>query len=107
MGRYDRRCCVINLRLNQSKTKEMIVAKKGTTKHIPTAFPGTIRVEALSILGVTISSDLKMDQHINRVLSSASSSQYALSTLRSRGLPEGSLHLVARATTLTSVLYAS
>src|SRR6218665_3514718 len=63
-----------NLRLNRSKTKEMIVAKKGTTRHIPTVFPGAIRVEALSILGVTISSDLKMDQHINRVLSSASSS---------------------------------
>jgi len=69
----------------------MIVAKKGTTRHIPTVFPGAIRVEALSILGVTISSDLKMNQHINRVLSSASSSLYALSTLRSKGLPEGSL----------------
>ena len=44
---------------------------------------------------------------INRVLSSASSSLYYLSTLRSKCLPEGSLHLVARATTLTSVIYAS
>jgi len=41
-----------------------------------------------------------MDQYINRVLPSASSSLYALSTLRSKGLPEGSLLLVASATTL-------
>src|SRR6218665_1027775 len=83
------------------------VVKKGTTRHISTVFLGAIRAEALSILGVTISSDLRMDQYINRVLSSASSSLYALSTFRSKGLPEGSLHLVARGTTLTSVLYAS
>src|SRR6218665_3462939 len=68
---------------------------------------GAIRVVSLCILGVTISSDLKMDQHINRVLSSASSSLYALSTLRSKGLPADSLHLIAQATTLSSAMYAS
>src|SRR6218665_476347 len=68
---------------------------------------GAIRVVSLCILGVTISSDLKMDQHINRVLSSASSSLYSLSTLRSKGLPADSLHLVAQATTLSSAMYAS
>src|SRR6218665_1635117 len=50
----------------------------------------------IRILGVTISSNLKMDEHINRVLSSASPSLYALSTLRSKGLPADSLRLVAR-----------
>src|SRR6218665_483348 len=56
---------------------------------------------------VTISSDLKMDQHINRVMSSASSSLYTLSTLRSKGSSADSLHLVAQATTLSSAMYAS
>ena len=87
----------------------MIIRKRGATKLVPAIIPGAIRVESLCILGVTISSDLKMDQHINRVLSSASSSLYALSTLRSKelGLPADSLHLVAQATTLSSAMYAS
>src|SRR6218665_3087733 len=67
----------------------------------------SIRVESLCILGVTICSNLKMDEQINRVLSSTSSSLYALSTLRSKGLPADSLHLVAQATTLSSAMYAS
>jgi len=57
-----------NLRLNHTKTKEMIIWKRGTTKLVPAIIPGAIRVESLCILGVAISSDLKMDQHINRVL---------------------------------------
>jgi len=78
----------------------MIVAKKGTTRHIPTVFPGTIHPPSHHQLRPKNGSTY-------RVVSSASSSQYAVSTLRSKGLPEGSLNLVARATTLTSVLYAS
>src|SRR6218665_1432790 len=60
-----------NLRLNHTKTKEMIIRKRGTAKLVPAIIPGAIRVESLCIVGVTISSDLKMDQHLNRVLSSA------------------------------------
>src|SRR6218665_2873088 len=85
----------------------MIIRKRGTIKLVPAIIPGAIRVESLCILGVTIRSDLRMDQHINRVLSSASSSLYALSTLRSKGLSADSLHLVAQATTLSSAMYAS
>src|SRR6218665_2331693 len=48
-----------------------------------------------------------MDQHINRVLPSASLSLYALSTLQSWGLPADSLHLFTQATTLSSAMYAS
>src|SRR6218665_3250982 len=44
----------------------MIIQKRGTIKLVPAIIPGAIRVESLCILGVTIGSDLKMDQHINR-----------------------------------------
>src|SRR6218665_1477919 len=54
-----------NLRLNHTKTKEMIIWKIGTTKLVPAIIPGAIRVESPCMLGVTISSDLKMDQHKN------------------------------------------
>ena len=62
-----------NLLLNHTNrpTKEMIIRKIGITKLVPAIIPGAIRVESLCILRVSISSDLKMDQHINRVLSSA------------------------------------
>src|SRR6218665_270517 len=49
----------------------------------------------------------KMDQHINRVLSTASFTLIALGTLRSKGLPTTTLHQIACATTLNSIMYAS
>ena len=66
MGRQN------NLQLNHTKTKEMIIRKRGTTKLVAAIIAFALRVESLCILRVTISSDLNMDQHINRVLSSAS-----------------------------------
>src|SRR6218665_1265260 len=44
---------------------------------------------------------------ITRVLSTASSTLFALGTLRSKGLPTATLHQIARATTLNSIMYAS
>ena len=38
-----------NLRLNHTKTKEMIIWKRGTSKLVPAIIPGTIRVESLCI----------------------------------------------------------
>src|SRR6218665_338490 len=72
MGRYN------NLCLSRSKTKEMSIQRKSTasSKHIPTVNPGASRVVAMCILGVTICSDLKMDQHITRLLSTASSTLF-------------------------------
>ena len=58
-------------------------------------------VAALAIVGSFPTSITKI------MLSSASSSLYVLSTLSSKGLPEGYLHLVARTITLIIVLYAS
>src|SRR6218665_4076611 len=78
-----------------------------SSKHIPTIIPGASRVDAMCILGVTICSDLKMDQHITRVLSTASFTLFALGTLRSKELPTATLHQIARATTLNSIMYAS
>src|SRR6218665_4088565 len=97
-----------NLRLNSSKTREMIVSRRGNEGiTVPAIVVGAIRVEAIKILGVTLTSDLKIEEHLNKVLSSAASSIYALGTLRSHGLTGKALQEVTRATNTAQVMYAS
>jgi len=54
-----------------------------------------------------VTSDLKIEEHLNKVLSSAAASIYALETLRSHGLTGKALQEVTRATTMAQVMYAS
>ena len=49
---------------------------------------------------------MKMSTHVSEILSSCSSSLYALRVLRSHGLPSTGLHEVARASTLARLMYA-
>jgi len=61
------------------KTREMIVSRRGKECiTVPVVMVGEIRVEAMKILGITLTSDLKIEEHLNKVLSSAASSMYAL-----------------------------
>ena len=59
------------------------------------------------MLGVTIANDLRASSHVNRILSACSGSLHALRVLRAHGLPPTALHEVARATTISRLLYAS
>src|SRR6218665_3589724 len=86
----------------------MIVSRRGNEDiMVPAIVVGAIRVDAMEILGVTLTSDLKIEEHLNKVLSSAASSIYALETLRIHGLTGKALHEVTRATTMAQVMYAS
>jgi len=99
-----------NLRLNPSKTKELIVFKSRIKHVLPPASPiisGAERVSSLRVLGVIISSDLGISPHLDQVLSSCASSMYALRVLRSHGLQPKMLHEVAKMTTIASLMYAS
>src|SRR6218665_337377 len=58
-------------------------------------------------LGVTLSSNLQMDIHVDTALATCASSMYALRVLRSHGLPQQSLHEVAKMTTVSALMYAS
>ena len=73
----------------------------------PLIIPGASRVSTIRVLGVTISSDLGMGQHLDEVLATCASSMYALRVLRSHGLPPSAIHEVARMTTVSSLMYAS
>ncbi len=68
---------------------------------------GAERVLSLRVLCVILNSKLSMTDHITAILSTCSSSTYAMRLLRSHGLQPRELHLVARATTVASMLYAA
>src|SRR6218665_2427489 len=99
-----------NLRIHPNKTKEMIVYRRRSKCVNPSAHPltpGAERVDSLRGLGVVVTSHLTMRVHLDQILSSSASSIFALRKLRSHGLQASQLHLVARATTVASLLYAS
>ena len=95
-----------NLGLNPNKTREPIVVRKGQKSIIspPLIIPGASRVSSIRVLGVTVSSDLVMGQHLDEVLATCASSMYALRGLRSHGLPHSAIHKIARMTTVSSLM---
>jgi len=96
-----------NLSLNQSKTYEMIVSNKGYNIDTIPFTTGIVRVNYIKVLGVHLQNDLKMNRHISEIIKTCSSSFYALRILRSHGLATDAIYDVARATTITKLLYAS
>jgi len=68
---------------------------------------GAEMVLSLRVLFVILNSKLSMTDHITAILSTCSSSTYAMRLLRSHGHQPRELHLVARATTVASMLYAT
>src|SRR6218665_3912603 len=68
---------------------------------------GGEKVSSLRVLPVLLNSKLTMTEHITAILSTCSSSTYALRLLRSHGFQPQELHLVARAITVASILFAA
>src|SRR6218665_2763374 len=88
----------------------MIVVGRHSSRTQPPAepiIPGAERIVQLRVLGVLLNPQLSMGDHIDRAVSSCVSSKFALRTLRAHGLRPQELHLVARATTVASLQYAS
>src|SRR6218665_2551516 len=63
----------------------------------------------MRVLGVVLSANLTMGNHLDEILSSSASSIHDLRMLSSHGLgsPQLHVHVIARSTTLASMLYAS
>jgi hypothetical protein len=99
-----------NLRLNCSKSQEIIFQARGAcgaAVQLPPACPGITRVHSLMALGVVINDRLTATDHVSGVLASCSSSLYALHVLRHHGVSASSLQDVFRATVLAKLLYSS
>src|SRR6218665_3689916 len=99
-----------NMKIHPSMTKELIVTRgRSRTARIPSPplIDGAERVTSLRVLVVLLDSKLTLSDHVSQVLSACSSSIFALRFLRNHGLRSDRLHLVARATTIASILYAT
>ena len=97
-----------NLRLNTSKSPEMLIPRGDGHWRVEPPPPLDLeRVGSMVILGVTIRDDLRTTSHVDEVLAACSGSLHALRVLRARGLPPTALQEVARATTITRLLYAA
>src|SRR6218665_967789 len=99
-----------NVAIHPSKTKELVVyrvRRRSPPDVATTIIEGAERVLSLRVLGVILDSKLSMAEYITAFLNTCSSSTYALRLLRSHGLQPRELHLVARATTVASMLYAA
>src|SRR6218665_3834119 len=99
-----------NMLIHPSKTKELVVYRRRNRRFPELASPLIAGAErSPPSVSSEFSSTLKltMTEHITAILSTCSSSTYALRLLRSHGLQPQELHLVARATTVASILYVA
>src|SRR6218665_2811118 len=97
-----------NLRLNSSKSREMLIVRGGRWQvpHPPPLGNGILRVDHMKILGATIRSDMKMTTHVSEILAACTCSLYPLRILRAHGLSGDPLFQVTRATAINQILYA-
>ena len=97
-----------NLRLNTSKSLEMVV-RCGKRAHVspPPPIPGVERVTCLNILGVTIRDNLSMSDHVQGLVSTSAQSMYAIKVLKAHGMSPLNLNNVCRATLISKMVYAA
>lgn len=94
-----------NLRLNASKTKELVVCRKRSPA--PCITPNLERVTTLKILGVTLDDKLTFQEHIFETVKKCTQTFYALRTSKSFGLPNSALMTVFTSKVLSVLSYAT
>jgi hypothetical protein len=108
MARIATRAYDNNLKLNSSKSLEMILRWPRAPKvATPIPIQGINRVKALNILGVTIQDTLSMCGHVSDLVSCAGQNLCALKTLKAHGLSSQMLSDVCRATLASRLAYAA
>ena len=99
-----------NLQLNRSKSTEIIFYTKhrqtGPPQNIPT-LEGIPRVTKLNVLGVTLVDDLTFHALVSEVISSGTSSLYAIRKLKAHGMREELVQKVFQATVFSRIQYCS
>ncbi|MFZ2537385.1 MAG: reverse transcriptase family protein, partial [Oscillospiraceae bacterium] len=100
-----------NLKLNKSKTKELIIYKSKNSRNSnvnsPLEIPGVERVTNLKILGVLFDDVLSFGSNLEHIIRSAASTFYALKTISLQNLSGSRLFDVTRQTLVARMLYAS
>ena len=97
----------INLRLNRTKSKELIFIQEkcGQSSHPPLPCPNIERVSCTKVLGITLNDRLSATDHVYNLLTSCSSLLYVMRVLHGHGISTESLHNVFRATILAKITY--
>src|SRR5213083_1244242 len=93
------RACHPSFTLKHSYGRQLPVA--------PPILPGIERVNELTVLGVILQNDLRMDKQVSNSIARANSDLFALKTLRSHGLSSEALSQVCRMTLVSKLAYAS
>lgn len=102
---------VNNLRLNQSKSAEIVFVdpnrKTQSAVPPPPPRPGIPRVETIKVLGVTLTNRLSMTKHVDATIAACGQTLFALKTLRAHGLNNNSLQTVFKSVAVAKLQYAS
>ena len=99
-----------NLKLNCTKSKEIVFTGRGARNKSVTLPPpclGICQVRSITALGVVLNDKLTATDHVSSLLTSCSSSLYAMRVLRDHGLPASSLQDVFRATVIAKLTYCA
>ena len=96
-----------NLKLNQTKSKEIVFRRPRITEEIiPETINNIARVSHINILGVTFDHNLSVKIHIDNILDKIGYKLYILKILKSKGLQMRELTSVFTAIILSGMLYA-
>ena len=97
-----------NLRLNRTKTREIIFTDKRRKQGLPelSTLPDVARVSSLKILGVTITNGLSASEHVRdvTVISNSAQTLHAPRVLRAHGMPDEVLQVVFRSVVVGRLL---
>ena len=100
-----------NLAVNKEKTKLIIFHGHGLKDELIQQFRDEITssikcVSSLNFLGVTITEYLKMNEHMQNIVSKSCKMLYALKILQSKGMSSDQLEIVFGSTVISYVSYA-
>jgi hypothetical protein len=96
-----------NLRMNPTKSSEMVIRKPRCRAPVPPLLPGLPRVDTMKVLGVTLQPDLRITAHVNELTRKAGQTLYALKTIKANGLSVSHMDKIAGALLTQIMTYAS
>ena len=99
---------VNNLQLNRAKSTEIIFSnyrRKGSECN-PPELPDIKRVTTITMLGVTITNDLSISDHVSEIITKCAQSLHALKILRSHGMCDDALNVIYKVVVIAKVLPA-
>jgi len=99
-----------NLRLNQSKSQEIIFIAPGarrTLTILPDPIQGIKRLESIKVLGVIINDQLTTSDHVTELTATYARTLYDKRTLKAHGLIGHALHTVFKATVQARLFYCA